>query len=106
MDMPALESRTLQLPQAEADYRPPQLISQVEPVYSAFARQSRMQGTVRVNAKVGIDGVPRSPVCVAGNSVLCQMAFEAISKWRYEPATSDGRPVEAQVLISFSFQLR
>ena len=106
VDMSDLENRAPELPQPEAGYQPPQLLSQVEPVYSTFARQQRMQGTVRVNAKVGIDGVPRSPICVAGNGVLCQMALEAIRKWRYQPAISDGRPVEAQVLVSFNFQLR
>jgi protein TonB len=71
-----------------------------------MARQSRLQGTVRVNATIGVDGVPYSLVCVGGNSVLCQMAFQAIAKWRFQPATSNGQPVTAQTLISFNFQLR
>ena len=104
--MPALESRTAELPQPAADYRPPQLLSQVEPAYSAVARQARLQGTVRVNATVGTDGVPQSAVCVSGNNGLCQMALEAIRQWRYQAATSGGQPVAAQVLVNFNFQLR
>jgi TonB family protein len=111
LDMPILEGRTPELPQpvqpqAGPDYRPPQVLARAEPVYSTFARQARLQGTVKVNATIGTDGVPRSLVCVDGNSVLCRMAFEAIAKWRYRPAMSNGQPVEAQTLISFNFQLR
>jgi periplasmic protein TonB len=109
--MPALESRSPEppqpvAPQTGADYQQAQLLSRVEPIYSALARQARLQGTVRINATIGTDGVPRSTVCLTGNSVLCQMAVEAIGKWRYQPATSDGQPVEAQTLITFNFQLR
>jgi periplasmic protein TonB len=111
MDMPVLESRLPELPQpvrvqAGGNYSPLQVLSQVEPVYSAFARQARLQGTVRVNATIGSDGVPGSLACLDGNTVLCQMALEAVAKWRYRPATSDGQPVEAQTLITFNFQLR
>jgi protein TonB len=106
LNMPALESRAAELPRPGAGYTPPQLLSQVEPVYSAMAKQARLQGTVRVNATVGTDGVPRSPVCVSGNNGLCQMALEALRKWRYQPASSGGQPVEAPVLVNFNFQLR
>jgi TonB family protein len=111
MEVPALVGSLSDAPQptnpsAGAEYRPPEVLSRVEPVYSAMARQSRLQGTVRVNATIGVDGVPYSLVCVGGNSVLCQMAFQAIAKWRFQPATSNGQPVTAQTLISFNFQLR
>jgi protein TonB len=111
IDMPILDSRAAELPQpvgppAASSYRPPQVLSSVQPVYSAYARQTRLQGTVRVNATVGADGIPHSLVCVSGNTALCQMAFEAITRWRYQPAMSNGKPVEAQTLLSFNFQLR
>jgi protein TonB len=110
LEMPAIAGRSPEpqpvRPPAGSDYTPPQLLSRVEPVYSSYARQARMQGMVRVNATVGTDGVPRKAVCLSGNSLLCQMALEAVGKWRYEPATSGGQPVEAQTLINFSFQLR
>jgi protein TonB len=111
IDMPMLESRAPELPQpagppAASGYLPPQVLSSVQPVYSAYARQARLQGTVRVNATIGADGIPHSLVCVSGNTALCQMAFEAIARWRYQPAMSNGRPIEAQTLFSFNFQLR
>jgi periplasmic protein TonB len=111
LDMPLLENRSLEPPQpvrppTVAEYRPPQLLSQVAPVYSAMARQTRLQGTVKVNATVGIDGLPHALVCVDGNSLLCRMALDAIAKWRYRPAASNGKPVDAQTLINFNFQLR
>jgi TonB family protein len=111
MDMPALSSRPPAPPQpvqprVSTGYRQPQLLSRVEPVYSPLARRARLQGTVQVSATIGPDGMPQSPVCVTGNALLCQMALEAVGKWRYEPATSNGQPVEAQTLITFNFQFR
>jgi TonB family protein len=111
MDMQEFGSRSPEVPQparpqAISDYRAPRMISQVEPVYSALARQQGLQGTVKVNVTIGADGVPRSWVCVDGNTILCRMATDVIAKWRYQPATSNGLPVVAQMVVSFSFQLR
>jgi len=107
VDMQTFGERSPEIPRpAGMDFKEPELISRVEPAYSPIARQARLQGTVRINTTVGTDGLPRSPVCVSGNAALCQMAIQAVGKWRYRPATSDGRPIEAQTLITFNFQIR
>ena len=100
------EPPQLARPQASSGYQQPQLLSRVEPVYSRYARVARLQGTVQISATIGADGVPRSLARVTGNSVLAEMAFEAVRQWRYQPASLNGQPVEAQTSISFSFQLR
>jgi protein TonB len=111
MDMPALRSPTLEAPkpvrpQASAAYQEPRLLVRVEPVYSNVARQMRLQGTVGVSATIGTNGLLHSVECTGGNAVLCRIAVEAVAKWRYQPATSDGQPVEAPALINFNFELR
>jgi protein TonB len=82
------------------------LLTRVEPAYTAFARDARLQGTVQISASIGTDGVPRSLTRVSGNAVLANMAMDAVRRWRYQPAQLNGQPVEAQTVISFTFQLR
>jgi protein TonB len=110
-DFSALASRLFAVPppvqpQTATEYRQAQLVSRVEPTYSSVARQTRLQGTVRVSARIGADGVPRSLACIEGNVLLCQMAIDAVRRWRYEPATANGNPVETQTAVTFNFQLR
>ena len=93
-------------PAGGSNYQQPVLLSRVEPAYSNYARDARLQGTVQISFTIGTDGVPRSLARVNGNSALADMAFEAVRRWRYQPATSDGQPVEAQTTVSFAFQLR
>ena len=93
-------------PETGTTYQQPNLISRVEPVYSRFARDARLQGTVQISAAIGADGVPRSLARVSGNSALADMAIEAVRKWRYQPALLNGQPTEAHTAITFNFQLR
>jgi len=93
-------------PVATVSYQEAKLVSRVEPVYSRFARDGRLQGAVSINVTIGTDGLPRVLTCITGSSALCQMAQDAIRKWRYQPATKNGQPVEAQTSVSFNFQLR
>jgi protein TonB len=87
-------------------YEPPDLVMRVEPVYSRFAREARLQGTVQVSATIGLDGVPRSLSPVSGNARLAEMAIQAVRQWRYKPAQLNGQPIEAQTIINMTFQLQ
>jgi len=111
LDMRGIEPEAPKLPQPAqpvvvSDYKGPELLSRVEPVYSAFARNSRLQGSVKISATIGADGVPRNLSVVGGNATLAEMGLEAVRQWRYKPATLNGQPVESQTNISFNFQLR
>ena len=111
MDPPPIEARLPELPQpvrpqTGTTYQQPKLISRVEPVYSRFARDARLQGTVQISAAIGTDGVPRSLARVSGNSGLADMAIEAVRQWRYQPALLNGQPTETHTIITFNFQLR
>lgn len=111
MDLQPLDARPPEAPQparppAVSSYQQPQLLSRVEPVYSRYALLARLQGTVQISATIGADGVPRSLTRVSGQPVLADMAFEAVRQWRYQPASLNGQPVEAQTSFSFTFQLR
>jgi TonB family protein len=86
-------------------YEPADIIERVAPRYSLDARTRRLQGTVRIRAVIGRDGVPRGLARASGDPVLAQIAIDAITLWRYAPATIDGEAVESEVIIPIDFHL-
>lgn len=86
-------------------YAPAIVLERVQPRYSTLATDRRLQGTVRIRAVVGTDGSPRGLTRVSGDPTLAQIAMDAISLWRYQPAMADGHPVESEVIIPIDFQL-
>ena len=86
-------------------YAPPIVLERVQPRYSALASERHLQGTVRIRAVIGTDGSPRGFARVSGDPTLAQIAVDAISLWRYQPAMLDGQPVESEVIIPIDFQL-
>lgn len=76
------------------------------PRYPARANRRGESGTVMVEAMIGADGVPTA-VRVArrsGSNDLDRAAVEAVRRWRFQPATQDGRPVTGVVNVPVSFQ--
>jgi TonB family protein len=86
-------------------YEPAAIIERVTPRYSLEARTQHLQGTARVRAVIGKDGVPRGLARVSGDPLLAQIAMDAVALWRYAPATVDGEPVESEVIIPIDFHL-
>jgi TonB family protein len=86
-------------------YEPAAIIERVTPRYSLEARAQHLQGTVRIRAVIGEDGVPRGLERVSGDPLLAQIAMDAVALWRYAPATVDGQPLESEVTIPIDFHL-
>ena len=79
------------------------LTHRVEPQYPLQARNQRLHGKVTLTAKIGTDGVVRQVEVVSGSPVLAEAAKTAILKWRYNPATLNGTPIEVQKEIIVLF---
>jgi protein TonB len=81
-----------------------------EPVYTVraeypeIAKQSGVEGTVVVQALVGVDGHVRDTRIVRSIPMLNGAAQEAVKQWRFKPATTGGRPVAAWVSIPIPFR--
>ncbi len=86
-------------------YAPAIVLERVEPRYSTSASARHLQGTVRIRAVIGTDGSPRGLARASGDATLAQIAMDAISLWRYQPAMLDGQPVESEVIIPIDFHL-
>ena len=81
------------------------LVHQVTPKYPPLARQSRIQGTVVLQAVIGKDGTVQNLHVLSGHPLLTQAAMDAVKQWRYKPYYVNGEPVEADTQINVNFTL-
>jgi TonB family protein len=82
-----------------------QLLERVVPVYPPLARQTRIQGTVRLYAILAKDGTVKSLEVISGHPLLIQAAVDAVKKWRYAPTLVSGKRVEVDTTIDVVFAL-
>ena len=84
----------------------PQAIYSPEPTFSDEARKAKAQGVVVLWLVVGKDG--RTYNIRVGQSLgmgLDEKAMEAVSRWRFKPATLNGQPVATQIAVEVDFHL-
>ncbi len=87
----------------------PVVISQVEPKYPPVARNLRVGGEVEARALIGIDGAVeevRIESCSRPGVGFEKATEDAISEWRYKPATKNGVKVRMWVTIRVPFNFR
>ena len=82
-----------------------QLINMVEPVYPADAVQQKIEGTVKLHAVIGTDGVIESLAQISGPQTLVNASMTAVRNWKYSPTRLNGQAIETQEDISFVFRL-
>jgi protein TonB len=81
------------------------LIKQVNPIYPSLARQQKLQGTVTLDALVGVDGLVKEVHVISGPDLLRQSAKDAVEQWQYVPLIIEGSPVEVRSEITINFTL-
>jgi periplasmic protein TonB len=84
----------------------PEAIYSPEPSFSEEARKAKAQGVVLLLLVVGKDGHPND--IRLGQSLgmgLDEKAIEAVSRWRFRPATLNGQPVATEIAIQVDFHL-
>lgn len=85
---------------------PPVLLLKVEPEYSEQARQSKFQGTVLLRVVIDEKGFPRDIGVTRPLGLgLDEKAMEAVRRWRFKPATRDGKPVAMEAVVEVNFRL-
>ena len=86
----------------------PELVSKVVPDYPESAKTEKVSGQIIMQAVIRVDGIPDGLVVLQmpqGGEWLAGSAVEAVSKWRYKPATRNGVPVDAYFTVIFEFYL-
>ena len=91
------ESRPEQLVHAEA-------IQKVLPVVPPVARFGPRKGTVKVLIFISDSGSVISAKALDGPMALRQPSEEAARKWKFRPAIRNGKPVESEQTIQFTFE--
>jgi len=84
----------------------PKSIHTPDPTYSDEARNAKFQGTVVLWLIVGADGqVKKIAVIRSIGYGLDEKAVEAVTNWRFQPATKQGQPVPVEINVEVNFRL-
>ena len=80
-------------------------ISLPKPVYSEIAKRMRIEGVVRVQVLVDLDGRVVSATVVNGSPYLRAEAQKAAMQARFSPTLLNNQPVKISGVIIYNFQL-
>lgn len=83
------------------------LSGNLQPPYPALEQRAERGGTVRVLVQIGTDGRVVSVERLAATSDAFWNATRrhALARWRFRPATIDGRPVESTKTMTVHFRI-
>jgi TonB family protein len=80
--------------------------SMPDPEYSEPARKAKLQGTVMLALAINAEGTVNAVKVVCSlEPGLDQNAADAAKKWKFTPATKDGKPMPIQIETSINFRL-
>ncbi len=93
--------------QIAGDVKAPRRIHAPDPHYPEEARHARIQGVVILQTVIDtIGNVTDVRVLKGLPSGLTESAVQAVSSWRFEPATLEGKPVAVYYLVTISFSVQ
>ncbi|MBS0357333.1 MAG: energy transducer TonB [Proteobacteria bacterium] len=78
-----------------------------KPAYPMMARRRGLEGIVRLDVRVSVDGIPTA-VRVresSGHESLDEAATTAVWHWKFVPAKRGGEPIEDTVVVPVRFRL-
>jgi protein TonB len=82
------------------------ILNKVNPVYPPIAKQSRLQGLVRLNVVVNKDGTVQDVQVASGDPLLAGASVDAVRQWTYRPTLLNGNPVEVVTVVDVNFTLK
>lgn len=86
--------------------RAPAKIRDAQPVYPTLALQSRIQGTVILEATLDESGRVQNLRVLRSHPLLAQAAVDAVSQWEYTPTLLNGVPVSVIMTVTVTFKLQ
>ena len=90
-----------------SDVSAPVPLRKVDPKYPPSLMSERVEGEVVLYAVIRRDGTVDSIQLVHGiDEQLDENAMQALSQWRFQPATRQGSTVELEAIVHIPFRLR
>jgi TonB family protein len=88
--------------------RAPRKVTNVNPTYPKRMLDAGLEGTVEIEAVIGVDGrvVRARPATGQAHPDFAAAAIEAVRQWRFEPTLLNGKPVEVTMGVSVGFSLQ
>jgi protein TonB len=85
----------------------PRFAGDLQPPYPPAEQRAQREGSVRLRLTIGADGRVKAVQRLAASSDAFWSATErhARSRWRFRPATLDGRPVESSKVMTVFFRI-
>jgi len=85
---------------------PPKSIYAPSPEYDEAARKAKLNGFVLLSLIVTPEGNTKDvKVTKSLSPGLDQKSIEAVSKWKFAPATKDGKPVAVELHVQTTFKI-
>jgi protein TonB len=85
----------------------PEKLSAPQPVYPEMARKARIQGVVIVQAIIDKEGNVTNVKVLKGLPMgLDVAAADAVKKWKFKPATLNGKPVSVYYNLTVNFRIQ
>jgi len=97
---------TLTNTQSAAASTQPISVWTVLPAYPLLAKNQHLEGDVRVDAVIDVNGSVTATKAVSGPVLLQQAAVDALRQWKYRPATLNGKPVPMHLSVTIRFRAR
>lgn len=89
------------------DVVPPEKVDAPQPVYTETARKARIQGVVIVQAIIDKAGNVTNVKVLKGLPMgLEQSAVDAVKRWKFRPATLNGKPVAVYYNLTVNFRIQ
>jgi TonB family protein len=77
-----------------------------DPAYPEKGKEDRQEGTVILAVVVGANGLPYDiDIFRPLSPELDQAAIDAVKRWKFSPATKDGKPVATKINVQVAFHL-
>jgi TonB family protein len=85
---------------------PPKAVYNPVPEFTDEARRKKIQGIVILDLIVNSDGTVRDVNVVKSlEPGLDRQAIATVGKWKFQPATKDGKPVAVKISVETNFRL-
>lgn len=108
MGEPTITEPPAPLPPLMAAAQDPRFIKDFQPAYPASELRAQRDGAVRIRVLIGIDGRVKAAESVSATSDAFFEATrrQALSKWRFKPATRGGVPQESWKTMNVRFEIK